>query len=134
MHFAANLKAQRQWRLIVWQRVKSGWRSSTEMGIRRPTSRWKFFAKITAEPINCPSPAAGSTDNGAMTGRAAWSRPRWSAGGFRAPTRCDDAAAQPNPRIVPECDAAARDLYVRNGDGTNRARITVSAPYSVVHG
>ena len=39
-----------------------------------------------------------------------------------------------SPRIVPECDGAARDLYVRNSDGTNRARITDWAPYSVVHG
>jgi hypothetical protein len=48
MDLAANLKPYlrpRQWRLIVWQRVKNGWRSSTANGIRRPTSRWKFFVK-----------------------------------------------------------------------------------------
>jgi hypothetical protein len=42
--------------------------------------------------------------------------------------------AEKRRRIVPECDGTARDLYVRNGDGTNRARITDLAPYSVVHG
>jgi hypothetical protein len=39
-----------------------------------------------------------------------------------------------SPRIVPECDGTARHLYVRNGDGTNHARITDLALYSVVHG
>ena len=173
----ASVCRPRQWRLIVWQRVKNGWRNSTGMGIRRQTSQWKFFARITAVPINCPSPAAGSTGIGATTGPAAWSRPRWSGGGCRVPARCEPQCepwrtrpgapfpfrwnrngaldfdlrvfltrtgrtriksgagfAEKRPRIVPECDGTARDLYVRNGDGTNRARITDLAPYSVVHG
>src|SRR5881394_2038986 len=101
MHFAANLKRLRQRRLIVWQRVKSGWRSSTGTGLRRRTNRWKFFARITAEPINCPSPAAGSMVNGAMTGPAAWSRPRWSAGGCRAPARSEPRRSQIEAISVP---------------------------------
>ena len=85
----AGVCRPRRWRLIVWQRVKNGWRNSTGMGIRRRTSQWKFFARITAVPINCPSPAAGSTGIGATTGPAAWSRPRSSAGGCRVPARCE---------------------------------------------
>src|SRR5215217_4630174 len=114
MDLAAKLKlvfaGPRQWRLIVWLRVKNGWRSSMEMGIRRPTSRWKFFARITAEPINCPSPAAGSTVNGAMTGPAAWSRPPWSGGGCRAFALKTSQTEADERRIVPECDGNARDV------------------------
>src|SRR5438105_14571127 len=130
----AGVCRPRQWRLIVWQRVKNGWRSSTAAGIRRGTSRWKFFARITAEPINCPSPAAGSMANGATTGPAAWSRPRWSAGGCRASDLKTSRTEADEPGIVPECDGNARDVNIRNAGGTNRARITDLVPYSLVHG
>ena len=47
------------------------------------------------------------------------------------------AASAERPAAGALCQNATEprvDLYVRNGDGTNRAQITDLAPYSVVHG
>jgi hypothetical protein len=53
--------------------------------IRRRISRSRCFARIIAAPINCRSPAALSTANGAIMNPAARSRRPWSAGGCGAP-------------------------------------------------
>ena len=55
--------------------------------------------------------------------------------GWRLPRASDDVTSpQSRPRMCQNATERRVDLYVRNGGGTNRARITDLAPYSVVHG
>ena len=53
--------------------------------------------------------------------------------GWRLPRAHEMPEPDASPNVS-ECDEAARHLNLRNGGGTNRARITDRVPYSVVHG
>src|SRR5215475_2053011 len=79
---------------------------------RRRACPSRSFAKITAEPINCHSPATSPTAVGTITNQAAWSKRPWSAGGCRGTdARLCGALSQ---------NATARRLFLRFGTRTER--------------
>ena len=113
--------ARHLWRIWEWQHENDGWPSSMAMANRRRISRFRCFARITAAPISCRSPAASSMAHGATTNPAAPSRRRWSGGACLLPA----FALDPEPVAVPLCNGKRATLSF----GTRWERI---APESAV--